>query len=219
MTSQFVQLSDQMQQMKAEKTQSDDHIEQLKHQLTDALDKHSHHLSQVVLDHSVSSSALHEKHQQSIDDLAKQMEELRLQHATDVQLLKNAHEMEMQSLKTAGETQRNELTTALAVAKQDVHATPQQLNTAITANDNELIDSQENTELPLHTENTQTQALDALSLDALSAVQEELELAKKEIIRLNELIFGRKVYVVTVTGAVDSYESLILPLSRALSCY
>ena len=101
-----------MDEMKAEKSQSDVLINQLQQQLADALEKHNNHISQVSLDHSASSSAMHERHQQSIVEKEKQMEELHLRHTADLQSLKHEHELELQSLKTFEGAQRNELTTA-----------------------------------------------------------------------------------------------------------
>ena len=196
-TLQVEEMKEKMNEMKAEKIQSDELIKQLQHQLAEALEKHNNH-------------ALHERHQQSIDELVQQMEELRHQHAADVQSLKNEHEMELRSsLKTFEGPQRNELMTGLAVTQQDVNETPP-LITVTAAKDSDLVDGQEATTTDLA---FQTKAKDTLTL-----VEEELALAKNEIMRLNELIMARKGSVVIITGAVISPLSSVL-LSRPSNCY
>ena len=192
----------QVGEMKAEKMQSDAMIEQLTQQLVDANDKHNNQLSQIGLDHSASIAAQQEQHQQTIDDLVKEMEQIRHQHAAELQTLQNEHETKMQSLKTTmEESQRSELVSTLAVATPDVNETPQPNPTTVTIEVEEQMTTN----------------------DALISVQEELEIAKNEIARLNELITASKVAEVIVVGMVTQLNLLTTsshhPFSSSLSSW
>ena len=201
-TRQVGEMTEKMEEMKAEKMQSDAVIEQLTQQLAEANDKHNNQLSQIGLDHSASIAAQQEQHQQTIDDLVKEMEQIRHQHAAELQTLQNEHETKMQSLKTTMEqTQRNELVSTLAVATPDVNETPQP--NPMTA----VIEVAEQ----------------MTTNDALISVQEELEIAKNEIARLNELITASKVTEVIVVGMVTQLNLLTTsshhPFSSSLSSW
>jgi len=189
-------LQEELKEMRAEKMQSDAVIEQLTQQLADANEKHNNQLSQIGLNHNASIAEQQEQHQQAIDDLVKELEQIRHQHAADLQTLQNEHEMKIQSLNnehemkiqslntTMEETKRTELMPALvfAVATPDLNETPKP-DTTIASND----------------------VADQMKTDdvALVSLHEQLEVAKNEIARLNELITASKVTeIVTVGGGM-----------------
>lgn len=185
-------LQEELKKMREEKMQSDAVIEQLtqqSQQLVDANEKHNNQLSQIGLNHNASIAAQQEQHQQAMDDLVKQLEQIRHQHATDLQTLQNEHEIKIQSLKTTmAETKRTELlpTLVLAVATPDLNETPKPDN-MIAGSSNEVAE--------------QTKTNDT----ALVSVHEQLEVAKNEIARLNELITAasKVTEIVIVGGGMD----------------